>query len=214
LISVTTINGTATSPTTYLLAVAPTITTQPASQVVNAGQTVTLSVTAAGTPEPAFQWKKGGSNIAGATDASYSITSALPADAGSYTVVVTNAAGSKTSDPAVLVIAHHADTDRDLRIGLVELTRVIELYNTRNGTTRTGRYKVQAGSEDGFAQDTTATANQTLTPYHSADSNHDGQIGLNELTRVIELYNTRTGTTRTGQYHVQAGTEDGFAAGP
>lgn len=37
---------------------------------------------------------------------------------------------------------------------------------------------------------------------------------LFELTRVIELYNTRSGTTRTGRYHVQAGTEDGFAAGP
>jgi hypothetical protein len=96
----------------------------------------------------------------------------------------------------------------------VELTRVIELYNTRNGTSRTGRYKVQAGTEDGFAQDTAATANQTLARYHSADSNRDGQISVGELTRVIELYNTRAGTVRTGQYHVQAGTEDGFAPGP
>jgi hypothetical protein len=107
-----------------------------------------------------------------------------------------------------------ADTDRDWKLSLAELTRVIELYNTRNGTVRTGRYKVQAGTEDGFAQDTTATANQTLTQYHSADSNRDGQISLNELTRVIDLYNTRAGTVRTGQYHVQAGTEDGFAPGP
>jgi hypothetical protein len=111
-------------------------------------------------------------------------------------------------------IAHNADVDRDLRIGLIELTRVIELYNTRLNTVRTGRYKVQSGSEDGFAQDTTATVNQTLTWHHSADSNRDGQISLGELTRVIELYNTRSGTTRTGQYHAQAGTEDGFAPGP
>ena len=53
-----------------------------------------------------------------------------------------------------------------------------------------------------------------LTLYHSADTNHDAQLGLIELTRVIELYNTRTGTTRTGAYHVQTGTEDDFAPGP
>lgn len=49
---------------------------------------------------------------------------------------------------------------------------------------------------------------------HSADTNSDFRLSLLELTRVIELYNTRAGTTRTGQYRVQAGTEDGFAAGP
>ena len=58
------------------------------------------------------------------------------------------------------------------------------------------------------------SASVTLTRYHSADSDRDGKLSLFELTRVIELYNYRSGTTRTGQYHVQAGTEDGFAPGP
>jgi hypothetical protein len=49
---------------------------------------------------------------------------------------------------------------------------------------------------------------------HSADSNRDGRLSLLELTRVIELYNYRSGTTRTGQYKALAGTEDGFAPGP
>jgi hypothetical protein len=49
---------------------------------------------------------------------------------------------------------------------------------------------------------------------HSADSDRDGRIGLLELTRVIELYNYRSGTTRTGQYKSKANTEDGFAPGP
>ena len=199
--------------TVQSLAAAPTITTQPASQTVTDGTSVTLTVVTGGTAPLSYQWKKGGTDLAGTTDASYNIASALPADAGSYTVVVTNPAGSKTSDPAVLVVAHNADVDRDFRLGLIELTRVIELYNTRLGATRTGRYKVQAGMEDGFAQDTAATANQTLTRYHSGDSNRDGQITLGELTRVIELYNARSGTVRTGQYHVQGGTADGFAPG-
>ena len=54
----------------------------------------------------------------------------------------------------------------------------------------------------------------TSGTYHSADSNRDGRIGLLELTRVIELYNYRIGTTRTGAYRLQAGTEDGYTPGP
>ena len=48
-------------------------------------------------------------------------------------------------------VYHSADTGRDLRIGLLELTRVIELYNVRSGSVRTGEYRLLAGSEDGFA---------------------------------------------------------------
>jgi hypothetical protein len=93
---------------------------------------------------------------------------------------------------------------------------VIELYNTRNGTVRTGCYDVQAGTEDGFASVPTRAGGTvaTLASYHSADSNRDGALSLFELTRVIELYNTRSGTTRTGEYHSQGGTEDSFAPGP
>ena len=58
------------------------------------------------------------------------------------------------------------------------------------------------------------TATVVLDYYYSADSNHDGKLGLGELLRVIELFNYRDGTVRTGQYHVQPGTEDGFAPGP
>jgi hypothetical protein len=113
-------------------------------------------------------------------------------------------------------IVHTADTDRNFRFGLIELTRIIELYNTRNGTTRTGCYQVEAGSEDGFSPDPTraGSAEVSLTNHHSADVDRNGKLGLLELTRMIELYNTRSGTIRTGQYHVQAGTEDGYAPGP
>jgi hypothetical protein len=54
----------------------------------------------------------------------------------------------------------------------------------------------------------------SLTRHHAADSNRDGKISLLELTRVIELYNYRSGTSRTGQYKVKSGTEDGFDPGP
>jgi hypothetical protein len=121
-------------------------------------------------------------------------------------------------DPLVIRPVHHnADTNRDFRFSLLELTRVIEIYNTRNGTVRTGTYEVASvATEDGFSPDSarSSTAVVTLARYHSADANRDGKLNLLELTRVIELYNYRSGSTRTGQYRPENGTEDGFAAGP
>lgn len=120
-------------------------------------------------------------------------------------------------DPLFLRHRHAADANRDGRLSLVELTRVIELFNTRNGTARTGCYAPASGStEDGFTPDDSrsGSVSAALSRYHSGDSNRDGKLSLLELTRIIELYNYRNGTTRTGQYHVQAGTEDGFDPGP
>ncbi len=51
--------------------VAPSITTQPASQTVTAGQTATFSVTATGTAPLSYQWQKNGAAISGATSSSY-----------------------------------------------------------------------------------------------------------------------------------------------
>ncbi len=119
-----------------------------------------------------------------------------------------------TATPTTLTLrpVHTADTDGDGRVGLFELTRVIELYNTRSGTVRTGRYTAQVGTEDGFAPDNIGGA--ALLHFHAADTNRDGRVALVELTRVIELFNTRSGTARTGAYRASAGSEDGFAPGP
>jgi hypothetical protein len=121
-------------------------------------------------------------------------------------------------DPLVIVSAapHSADTNGDWKISLFELTRVIELFNTRNGASRTGCYRVDAGGEDGFNPEPTRAAGvvAALACHHSADTSRDGKLSLFELTRVIELFNHRAGASRTGQYHLAPGTEDGFAPGP
>ena len=73
----------------------PVISTQPAATTVVIGDPVNLSVSAstgdAGTLT--YQWKKDGTDISGANQASYSIQSAATGDAGAYTVVVTNTLG-------------------------------------------------------------------------------------------------------------------------
>jgi hypothetical protein len=85
--------------------VAPAITTQPASQAVATGSSVTLSVVATGTPTPNFQWFRNDRPISGANSASYTINSAQISDAGSYVVALANPAGFVVSTPALLGVA-------------------------------------------------------------------------------------------------------------
>lgn len=84
---------------------APAITTQPASLTVSVGQTATFTVVATGNPAPTYQWKKNGTDIAGATSASYTTPATVSGDNGaSFTVVVTNSAGTVTSSAAILTV--------------------------------------------------------------------------------------------------------------
>ncbi len=85
-------------------AVAPGITTQPASQSVALGSSANFTVAATGTNPLSYQWRKGGTAITGATAAAYSIATTAVADAGSYDVVISNSAGSVTSALATLTV--------------------------------------------------------------------------------------------------------------
>ncbi|MDP3071866.1 MAG: immunoglobulin domain-containing protein [Opitutaceae bacterium] len=84
---------------------APTIQTQPSSpQTALTGGSVSFGVAASGVPTPTYQWKKNGSNLTGATASTLVLTSLTPNDSASYTVIVSNVAGSVTSSSAVLTV--------------------------------------------------------------------------------------------------------------
>ena len=83
----------------------PSITTQPANKTVIVGKTAKFSVTATGTAPLSYQWRKNGVNITGATSASYITPPTTLADNGSlFAVVVSNSAGSVTSNNATLTV--------------------------------------------------------------------------------------------------------------
>jgi len=86
-------------------AVAPSIAQQPASVSVRANDAVSFAVVVSGTAPFTYQWQFRGANIVGANAATYTIAQVQNADAGTYTVVVSNAAGSVTSAAATLTIA-------------------------------------------------------------------------------------------------------------
>lgn len=84
--------------------VAPSIVTQPASQTVVAGQPVTFTVVAAGTTPLAYQWRRNGAAISGATSSSYTFTTSAPDTGAVFSVLVSNGAGSLASAGAALTV--------------------------------------------------------------------------------------------------------------
>ena len=83
---------------------APVIKTQPQSQTVTVGATVSFSVVAGGTPAPTYQWYFGGTAIGGATNATLTLGNVQASDAGNYSVAVSNSAGTVSSAPATLTV--------------------------------------------------------------------------------------------------------------
>jgi hypothetical protein len=97
--------------TLSLLQAAPAIETQPQSLSVSNGSPTAFTVLAAGMPPLFYQWQlngtdlEDGGNFAGSASNILALTPATILDAGSYSVIVTNAFGSVTSDVAVLSVS-------------------------------------------------------------------------------------------------------------
>jgi len=82
----------------------PAIATPPASLLVTQGSPAALSVLATGAGTLHYQWRFNQTNIPGATATNYAISHAQPANAGGYSVVVTNLGGSTISAFAFLSV--------------------------------------------------------------------------------------------------------------
>src|SRR5688572_850198 len=89
---------------TFTGSTAPVITNQPQNTTVFEGNVASFSVTATGTAPLNYQWRKNTANINGATSSTYVIPSATESDEGTYSVVVSNSAGSVTSNDATLTV--------------------------------------------------------------------------------------------------------------
>lgn len=96
---------------------APTITTQPTSQTVTEGGTATFTVVTSGTEPLSYRWQqstdsgRSWTDIGGATDATYNTEATTTSMNGyQYRCVVSNSAGSITSDAVSLTVNEHVHT--------------------------------------------------------------------------------------------------------
>ena len=97
--------GKATSASATLVVLdPPRITRQPVNQTKLAGTTATFTVIASGTAPLNYQWLKGKTLLPQQKGPSLTLPKVSDADNASYSVVITNLAGSITSTPATLTI--------------------------------------------------------------------------------------------------------------
>jgi hypothetical protein len=120
---------------------APTITTQPVSKTVIAGNTASFTVAATGTAPLTFQWKKNGIAISGAISSAYTTPAETMTDNNAqFAVAVSNSAGSATSNAATLTVNAATyllnSSSSSLSFGNVNVasnsTRAVTLTNSGN----------------------------------------------------------------------------------
>ncbi|MEM7167509.1 MAG: immunoglobulin domain-containing protein, partial [Planctomycetota bacterium] len=97
--------GTATSvPANLVVRTSPVVTADPTGGSECLGGNFTLTVTATGSTPLNYQWQRNGTNLAGATNATLSLTGLSALDTGSYQAIVTNDCGSTVSAAATFVV--------------------------------------------------------------------------------------------------------------
>ncbi|MEO6245699.1 MAG: S8 family serine peptidase, partial [Opitutaceae bacterium] len=82
----------------------PGFIVQPQAQSVVAGQNALFTVVASGSPPPTYQWRRDGVPIVGATTSALMLTGIQASSTGSYSIVLTNSAGSVTSNAVLLSV--------------------------------------------------------------------------------------------------------------
>ena len=91
---------------TLTVNVPPSITNPPHSQSMASGQNTSFSVEPRGTAPFSYQWRHNGANLSGANSPTLVLNNVQLAAVGSYTVVVTNVAGSVISASAMLMVTN------------------------------------------------------------------------------------------------------------
>ncbi|MBL9199276.1 MAG: immunoglobulin domain-containing protein [Opitutaceae bacterium] len=102
LVATSPVGSVTSTPATLSLNSAPTFNTHPASQTAALGSTVTFTAVATGAGTLTYQWLKDGAALAGATNATLTITNVQAASLGTYLLVASNTSGPTVSNPATL----------------------------------------------------------------------------------------------------------------
>ncbi len=93
----------------------PAILAAPASQSAGVGSSVTFSVSVQGTMPFSYQWLFNGQPLAGQTNATLTLNNVSANQAGAYSVIVSNSAGTVTSASANLVVTTLTSATESIR---------------------------------------------------------------------------------------------------
>jgi lysyl endopeptidase len=143
----------------------PHLTTEPQGEATTVGESVTFTVAASGTATLGYQWRKDTNNIDGATDSSYTISSATLDDTASYDCVVTNGCGSANSDPAALKVWLRGDVNCDGAVDFGDINPFVLVL--------TGPSAWQAAYPG--------------CPLTNADINQSGAVGFDDINPFVAL---------------------------
>jgi uncharacterized protein YkwD len=204
-VAVTNPTGTTTSSATALVVTAPpaapVITTQPQPQTVVAGGNATFTAAATGTAPLTFAWSLNGTplvdgnGIQGSATSTLTLTGVQAAQAGNYTVVVTNPTATTTSTPAALVVNPVATNGLNAALdapGLTWTTSGDANWFSQTAVTQDGVSAAQSGAiglNQTSAMQTTITGPATVSFWwriDSADVNFDSDTLSVAVDGVIQ----------------------------
>lgn len=114
------------APVTFL---GPAIATAPRSLARAVGDTATFDVTAIGTGPLAYQWRFNGVSLAGQTNASLTLLNVQSAQAGAYSVMVSNSVAVVTSTPPAALAVGNSDLDVDGLPDAWEIANGLDPFN-------------------------------------------------------------------------------------
>jgi gliding motility-associated-like protein len=129
----------------------PTITFITPSPTVCVGQSFALSVNASGSSPFTYQWKKGTTDIAGATFSSLPLDPVALTDAGNYTCTVTNSCGNVTSTAIVVTVNGSPPTPPTVT-GAGSCTPASVTLTASGGTDGNYRWYTDGFDPDGFPE--------------------------------------------------------------
>jgi hypothetical protein len=164
------------------------ITNQPSSATAPPGVNVTFSVgaTASSPMTVSYQWQFNGVNIANATNSSYTVANAGLANAGSYSVIVSDAYSATMSSNALLIVTPFAIYDQGVRYpGFTPQSLRLSYWKF----------------DGGYTNQNNIGPTNNINTYLSTSNNFSGtSVSLSEstanLTYPLNLFNCSNGTVR------------------
>jgi len=176
------------------------ISAQPQNVTVPAGSTATVGVAVTGNPPLTFQWEDNGTNIPNATNAFFTIGAAQFADAGAYSVLVSNATGSVLSSNAMLTVT---PVQPPMLQGAVDQLSSHKMFVISFTSNPGQRYVVQytdAPANGGWSVLTNVTATATNTVCHDPIIGWPQRFYRVLVAAVLPERVQLTGALQSGQF--------------